>query len=228
MIPKSELQRYTTVNHGRSNVILRTGEVGSADILRLTSEVEREIREVALPEGITARVTGNALLLARSADGIAISQPVSVLVAAVSIFLLISFGLRSLGLGAVAMVPNIIPVLIYFGLLGAGAAPLSLPTSLIGCMAMGIAIDDTVHYLVRYRAERRIGRDARQAVLRASRFVGRPIAITSAMLSLGFLMVTLSEFATLQEFGLLSAATMGICLVTDLVLLPAILIRARI
>jgi predicted RND superfamily exporter protein len=119
-------------------------------------------------------------------------------------------------------------VLLYFGVLGLGAAPLSLPTSLIGCMALGIAIDDTVHYLVRYRAERRAGGSARLAAARATRFVGRPIAITSVMISLGFLMVMLSEFATLQEFGVLSALTMGICLVTDLVLLPAILVRARL
>ncbi len=228
MIPKGELQRFTTVNHGRANVIVRTGLVGSADILRLTRELEAELAQVDLPQGISARVTGNAILLARSADGIAVGQPVSVAIAALSIFALISVGLRSLGIGAVAMIPNLIPVLVYFGVLGTGAAPLSLPTSLIGCMALGIAIDDTVHYLVRYRAERRSGCGPAEAAMITTRFVGRPIAITSAMISLGFLMVTLSEFATLQEFGLLSALTMLICLVTDLVLLPAMLVRLRL
>jgi predicted RND superfamily exporter protein len=173
-------------------------------------------------------VTGNAVLLAHSADGIARGQPVSVAIAAISIFLLVSVGLRSLGIGAVAMIPNLVPVLVYFGILGLGAAPLSLPTSLIGCMALGIAIDDTVHYVVRYRAERRLGADPVEAAERATRFVGRPIVITSVVISLGFLMVTLSDFATLQEFGLLSAVTMGICLVTDLILLPAILVRAKL
>jgi predicted RND superfamily exporter protein len=228
MIPKNELQRFTTVNHGLSNVILRTGEVGSSAILRLVSDVEAQLDEIEFPEGIVASVTGNAILLARSADGIAKGQPVSVGIAAISIFLLVSVGLRSLGIGAVAMVPNLIPVLVYFGVLGLGAAPLSLPTSLIGCMALGIAIDDTVHYVVRYRAERRAGAEPAAAARLTTRFVGRPIAITSAVISLGFLMVTLSDFATLQEFGLLSALTMGICLVTDLVLLPAILVRARL
>ncbi len=228
MIPKNELQRFTTVNHGRSNVIIRTGEVGSSDILRLTAAVEEQLAQIDFPEGITARVTGNAILLARSADGIAKGQPISVAIAAISIFLLVSVGLRSVGLGAVAMVPNLVPVLVYFGILGLGAAPLSLPTSLIGCMALGIAIDDTVHYVVRYRAERHRGAGPEAAAKLTTRFVGRPIAITSAVLSLGFLMVALSDFATLQEFGLLSALTMAICLVTDLILLPAILVRARL
>ena len=228
MIPKTELQRFTTVNHGRSNVIIRTGEVGSSDILRLTAGIEDQLAQIDFPEGITARVTGNAVLLARSADGIATGQPISVAVAALSIFVLGSIGLRSIGLGAVAMVPNLVPVLVYFGILGLGAAPLSLPTSLIGCMALGIAIDDTVHYIVRYRAERHRGADPQAAARLTTRFVGRPIAITTVVLSMGFLMVTFSDFATLQEFGLLSALTMAICLVTDLILLPAILVRARL
>jgi len=202
--------------------------VGSADILRLTRALEAELAQVTLPEGISARVTGNAILLARSADGIAKGQPISVAIAALSIFVLISVGLRSLGIGAVAMIPNLIPVLIYFGVLGTGAAPLSLPTSLIGCMALGIAIDDTVHYVVRYRFERRRGAGPGDAAQLATRFVGRPIAITSVMLFLGFMVVGVSEFASLQEFGVLSALTMGICLVTDLILLPAILVRLKI
>ena len=119
-------------------------------------------------------------------------------------------------------------MLIFFGILGAGVAPLSLPTSLIGCIALGIAIDDTVHFLVRYRGERNRGATPAEAALRCSRFVGRPIVITSVMLCLGFLVVAFSEFASIQEFAFLTAATMGICLLTDLVLLPAVLVRARI
>jgi predicted RND superfamily exporter protein len=173
-------------------------------------------------------VTGNAILLARSADGIARGQPQSVALAAVTIFFVIALGLRSPRLGALAMIPNLVPVLVFFGLLGLGAAPLSLPTSLIGCVALGIAIDDTVHYLVRYRAERQTGASPELAIVRCSQFIGRPIAVTSVVLVAGFLVIALSDFATLREFGVLSAATMGICLVNDLILLPALLVRFRV
>ncbi|MFP8874837.1 MAG: MMPL family transporter, partial [Myxococcota bacterium] len=83
-------------------------------------------------------------------------------------------------------------------------------------------------YLVRYRAERQAGADPERAVVRCSQFIGRPIAVTSVVLVVGFLVVALSDFATLREFGVLSAATMGICLVNDLVLLPALLLRFRV
>ena len=148
--------------------------------------------------------------------------------AAITIFLVIALGLRSPRLGAVAMIPNLIPVLLFFGLLGLGAAPLSLPTSLIGCIALGIAIDDTVHFMVRYREERQRGAPPEEAARWSMLRVGRPIAVTSFVLVAGFLVVTLSDFATLREFGVLSAATMVICLFNDLVLLPALLVRFRI
>jgi len=227
MAPKGHLDRYTNVNHGRANVLVRTGAVGTAQVQRITHELEAIVRGAGLPEGIEAGVTGNAILLARSADGIARGQPRSVGLAALTILFLITLSIRSLRAGLIAMVPNIVPVLMFFGVLGAGVAPLSLPTSLIGCVALGIAIDDTVHFLVRYQKERARGATPEEAVRVCMRRVGRPIAITSFMLILGFLVVALSSFATLTQFGLLSAATMGFCLVTDLILLPALLVRTQ-
>jgi predicted RND superfamily exporter protein len=116
------------------------------------------------------------------------------------------------------MVPNLVPVLCFFGLLGLGVAPLSLPTSLIGSVALGITIDDTVHTLVRYRSERRAGLSPDAAVLLTTRRVGRAIATTSLVLVAGFLVIALSGFATLREFGALSALTMTMCLACDLTL----------
>ena len=228
MLPKDELSSFLTVDHSRANVILRTGAVGSSAMIALERQLQAVIDANPLPRGAKARISGNAILLAHSADAITRAQPRSVAIAAVTILLLISLALASPRLGIVAMIPNLVPVLIFFGLLGAGLAPLSLPVSLIGSMALGIAIDDSVHFLVRYRRERRQGRAPPEAVVLCNRHVGRPIAITSVMLCLGFTVITASRFATLQEFGFLSALTMGVCLATDLVLLPAVLVRWRV
>ncbi len=227
MLPKGESGRFLTLDHGRANIILRTGELGSAAVLALAARIESVIAAHPQPGGAAVRLSGNALLLARSADGIARSQPLSVAIAALAIFALISLGLGSPRLGALAMIPNLIPVLLFFGLLGLGLADLSLPTSLIGSIALGIAIDDTVHFLARYRAERGAERSPVQAARLATRCVGRPIVITSAMLCAGFAVLAGSAFAPLQHFGLLSALTMALCLGSDLVLLPALLVWSR-
>jgi predicted RND superfamily exporter protein len=227
MIPKNDLARFATVDQSAANLVVRTGEVGSAAIRRLTGRIEAALADGGVPEGMRAFVTGNAVLLDRAADAVAGTQTATVGFAAGAMFLLLAVGLRSTRLGLVAMVPNAVPVLVFFGTLGLGAAPLSLPTSLIANAALGIAIDDTAHYLVRYRAERR-GGSPEEAVLRCTAAVGRPIALASAMLVLGFASVAASEFATLRQFGVLSAWTLVVCVVADLLLLPAILVRWRI
>ena len=228
LVPKGDAQRLLTTDHARANLVVRTGEVGSEPVRALAASLEQSVARAALPAPLTSAVTGNVILLARSADGIASGQMQAVCLAAGSIFLLILAGLRSLPLAVIAMIPNVVPVLLFFGLLGAGLAPLSLPTSLIGSVALGIAIDDTVHYIVRYRAERLAGRDPEQASRRASASVGTAIVTTCAMLVAGYGIIAFSGFATLREFGLLSAGTMLLCLVTDLILLPALLMRWRV
>jgi len=221
-------QRLLTADQSRANLVVRTGEVGSGSVRALTTALEQRVAPGALPAGLRGEVTGNAILLSRSADGIAQGQLLAVLLAATSIFLLILAALRSLPLAVIAMIPNVVPVLLFFGLLGAGVAPLSLPTSLIASVALGIAIDDTVHYILRYRAERLAGRTPEEASQRASRSVGTAIVTACTMLVVGYSIIAFSGFATLREFGLLSAGTMLLCLATDLILLPALLLRWRV
>jgi hypothetical protein len=227
MLPKADLMRFATIDQSAVNLMVRSGEVGSAALRRLTGRIEAAIEEADLPAAIRADVTGNAVLLSRAADGVAEGQPRTVGFAALTIFVLLSIGLRSLRLGLVAMIPNIVPVLIFFGVLGSGIARLSLPTGLIGSIALGIAIDDTMHFLVAYQKMRSRGASSAEAAQHCIAQVGRPIVMTSIMLVIGFLVVLSSGFATLQEFGYLTALTMAICLSTDLILLPALLIRTR-
>jgi predicted RND superfamily exporter protein len=227
LAPKAHLERFTNVDHSRANLWVRTGAVGSEAVREVERELEAAVAVAHFPESVRSAVTGNALLLARSADGIAESQPQTVGLAALVIFALVWGSLRSLKLGVVAMIPNLVPVLLYYGMLGLGVAPLSLPTSLIGSVALGITIDDTVHTLARYRDERRLGLAPEAALQETVRHVGRAVLITGLMLALGFSVMGLSGFVKLQEFGWLSAATLSLCLATDLLLTGALLVRLR-
>lgn len=223
LLPKGDTGRLLTVDQARANLVVRTGEVGSEAVLALAARIEAVLASGLVPRDLHASVTGNAILLSRSADTIARQQLGSVGLAAATIFALVALGLRSLRLGAVAMVPNVIPVVLFFGLLGAGVAPLSLPTSLIASVALGISVDDTMHVLARFREERGRGASIEEATRCAARHVGRGMLTASVMLTAGFAVVALSGFATLRQFGLLSAWTMAVCLATDLILLPALL-----
>jgi predicted RND superfamily exporter protein len=227
MIPKAKLRRFATSNHSKANLVVRTGRLGSAAMRELERQIRAAIDEARIPDDIRVDVVSNATLLSHSADGIARSQVTQVGLAALAILVLVCLVFRSIPVGVLSMIPNIVPVVIYFGVLGVGFTTLSLPTSLIGCVALGIAIDDTVHFLVAYRTRRREGDSSEKAARHVMRTVGRPIVITSCTLVIGFLAMLLSGFATLREFGYLTALTMGICLTTDLILLPALLVRFK-
>lgn len=227
LLPKSDLRRFTTSNHSRGNLIVRSNRSGSAAIRALETRIDAVLEQAALPAGYSATVTGNTILLNRSADEIADNQVLQVGLAATAILLAIVAVFRSLRLGLIAMVPNIVPVVVFFGVLGFGVAPLSIPTSLIGSIALGIAIDDSMHFLVAYRRQRERGLTPEAAAEVCIASVGRPIVMTSIMIVIGFLVILASGFATLQEFGALTALTMAICLATDLLLLPALLVRMR-
>ncbi|MCP4003657.1 MAG: MMPL family transporter [bacterium] len=228
MIPKSRTRRFSTSNHSAANLVVRTGRMGSAAIRELERGISKVLAAENLPPGIRSAVTGNAILLNRSADSIAGRQILQVSVVTFAIWLLVLYVFGSQRLALLAIAPNIVPVLLFFGVLGAGAAPLSLPTSLIGSIALGIAVDDTVHFLVAYRRLREAGNSPEEAAIDCIRRVGRPIIITSIVLVVGFLVLWPSGFVTLREFGALCAMTMGICLITDLTLLPALLVKARV
>lgn len=226
VIPKAKKRPLLNVDHSRANLFVRAGEQGSGAVRNLVARLEAAL-EAELPEGLRAEVTGDTVLLNRSADSLVTIQTRTVGLTALAVFVIVALAFRSLPLAFVALAPNLVPVLLFYGLLGLGIAPLSLPTSLIASIVLGIAVDDTVHFLARYRQGRAEGLSSGEAVVQCGRRVGRPIAITSVMLFLGFLVVSLSGFATLSEFGLLVGLTILVCLATDLVLLPALLVRVQ-
>lgn len=228
LVPKTRMRQFATTNHSRANILVRTGLSGSAEVLALESRLREAIAQTELPPAISADVTGNTIVVNHGADGIASNQVSTVAAATLVIFFIVARAFRSVATGMLALIPNLVPVLVFFGVLGAGAAPLSLPTSLIGCIALGIAVDDTAHFLVGYRKRRQEGMPVAEATKACVTTLGRPIVTTSLMLITGFLVLSLSGFATLREFGYLTALTMLTCLGADLLLLPAILVRARV
>ncbi len=227
LLPKNRLRRVLSADRAATNLILRSRVGGSSGVRELARSVREVLAREASPEPVAIEVTGNVVITNRGADGIAGDQLSTVAATTVAIFALVAVAFGSPALAGLAMIPNVVPVLMFFGLLGLGAASLSLPTSLVGCIALGIAVDDTAHFLASYRRLRAGGRDSGDAVAVCVRTLGRPIVATSAMLVAGFLVVGCSSFATLREFGILSATTMVVCLAADLILLPALLLRLR-
>ncbi len=138
---------------------------------------------------------------------------------------LIVLATRSPSIGAISMLPNLLPMALAFGFWGYWQGRIGLTDSVIASLTMGLIVDDTVHFLSKYQyARQALAMQAREAVRYAHRTVGSAIIITSLVFAIGFAVLTFSPFAGNSHLGFLTAITVGFALLADLFLLPAFLL----
>ena len=198
-------------------------------ILSSQAVLELNARAVAWLKGNAPRVTrvdssGPALLFAYIGQRNIRAMLLGTAVALLGISILLLIALRSLRLGLVSLVPNFVPAVLGFGVWGLLVGQVGLALSVVVAMTIGIVVDDTVHFLSKYRrARREFGHSSEDAVRYAFQAAGRALVTTTAVLVAGFLILLLSPFIPTAQVGLLTALIIGFALVADLLLLPALL-----
>ncbi len=172
-------------------------------------------------EGIV--ITGLAPIFVRTMDYIVSSQIYSFALAFGVILLIISLLTRSWRLGVITMLANTLPILLVLGAMGWLGIPLDISTVMIASVIIGIAVDDTIHFLYRFRRERQAALTIEAALTSTFRQVGSPLVISTLVFCGGFFVLVASSFVPIGYFGLLSGFTVLAALVGDLLLLPALL-----
>ena len=140
----------------------------------------------------------------------------------ISLLLIVIF--RSVRLGLISLIPNFIPAIMTFGLWGYLVGHVGLAGSVMTAIAFGIVVDDTIHFLTKYRRERQDGRSSAEAVRATFRTIGKALWTTTAVLSAGFLVFATSGFEVNWTLGLMVTMTIMFALLTDFLLLPALLL----
>jgi predicted RND superfamily exporter protein len=125
------------------------------------------------------------------------------------------------------MIPNVSPVVVTLGIMGWTGIPLDYTKLLIGCLAIGIAVDDTIHLVTRYHLEFLLCRNYRDALHHSMKYVGRALFVTSVALVSGFLVFLFSNMETLKAFGTLVAMTVSVALIADFFLMPALILTLK-
>lgn len=130
---------------------------------------------------------------------------------------------RSIKYGVIALVPSIIPVILTGGLVSFAGVAIDLGTMIVGAMTIGIAVDDAIHIMSRYRHHRKQGFSTKDSIQGAMHSAGRAVVLTSIILISGFSVMLLGSFVSYIYVGLFSAMIMALALIGDLIFMPAIL-----
>lgn len=211
------VQSFYNPQAGLLRVLLRSPERLSAqEKMTLIERVERIARE----EFRDARVTGLYVLFTYLVQNLLGNQWLSLSLAAAGITLLMAIAFRSVGLGLIALVPNVLPIALVLGALGWLGIPMNMGAAMIASVSVGLTVDGTIHYITDFQRLRRERLDPTQALRRTQQSVGLAMGFTTLALVVGFSSLAFSNFVPLIHFGVLTGFSMLSGLFAALVFLP--------
>ena len=214
-----------TDNRRRARVTFGLRDTGGQQFVTTAQHVSRRWNAELAPLGGHAEATGTPLLAYRGVNRIAGNLRTSLVLAFVTIAVVIGLLFRSLRLALVSLVPNAMPLVVGYALLGWSDQPFDPLAAVILVMALGIAVDDTIHIMVRVREQLATGADLRAAITVAVSRSGTAVTVTTVVLCGGLGVNLLSSFPPLVMLATLGTTVIATALVCDLTVLPALLLR---
>lgn len=197
--------------------------ISSSDELSAAVHTVEQFIANEIDPALDVHVTGLSVLTAQAADSMARGQAESLLLMLIAILLLVSLLFVNLKAGASALVPNLLPILVLFGVMGYAGIPLDTSTAMVAVIALGISIDDTLHFMARYHDNTRRFQEEARALVSTVEDESKPIITTSVALGLGFAALAVSHFPPVVHFGLLTAMVMLLALISTFILTPVLL-----
>jgi predicted RND superfamily exporter protein len=213
-----------TRDRSAANVMLRVNDNGSRNLLDVASKAEAWWGENG-PTGTEAKATGSMFEYARAEEAISSGQIQGLALDVAIIGAVLFVALRSLRLATLALIPNVLPIGLMFGFMGASGIPLDMGTVFVSNLAVGIAIDETIHLISAYARTTRRGVDPQKSLQSAMMRVVPALVLTTVVIAFGFLVLSVSEFRFTRNLGLLTAGVMVLCVASNATLLPALLVR---
>jgi predicted RND superfamily exporter protein len=224
-VPDDQLRRFISFQKHRALVCAHMPDTGARLLTSAFGELESQFEEIQRRHpGFRIELTGEAVTMFKNIHLMIEDLWRSLLTAGSVMFLMIWLGLRSFHYALVSVIPNVFPLLCTGAFILLSGRCLEMSSVIVFSIALGIAVDDTIHFLVRYQRELQSTRDPPEAVGRTFRIVGRALVMTTVALVAGHGIVMMSAFEAVRVFGMLSAVALASALVGDLVILPALLV----
>lgn len=215
-------------NADGAGMLVRTTDMGTDRAGSFVADIERLAHEDLEPAGIHAEVVGQWWLAQRGMRRLLKDLVTSVLAALLLVLPIVWISVRRWRLFLVSILPTVMPIAAALAFMGLAGITVRVGTAMILAIALGLAVDDTIHLLVRIRIAREVdGMSAREAVTATLMRTGRPASFSSYVLTGGFATMLLSEINALRDMGLVAVVTMILALGADLLLGPALFLATE-
>ena len=219
-----ELDNLLDENRQWTRISARITEHNSANVDKYIKALKHFLKEETEGLEVRAQISGKTLIANKLINLIVNSQIQSLALAFILIFLVMLAIFKSIKLGLISIIPNLIPIFFNFAIMGAFGIPLNSATAVIAAVAIGIAVDDTIHFICEYQRLKKEGLSTQKTISETIITKGQPIILTSLIMSGGFGVLLFASFIPTIQFGLLSALIMLFAVISDLLILPAILL----
>ena len=190
----------------------------------LIKKINTDISKMLNPKYEEFRVSGLLVMYDNVLQSLFDSQIKTIGIVLLILFVIFLILFKSLKIAIVAMIANTLPVSVIFGFMGWMNIPLDMMTITIAAISIGIAVDDTIHYIYRYNLEYKQTNDAKLSIMNAHASIGTAMFYTSTIIMIGFSVLVLSNFLPSIYFGTLTMIAMFMAIVADLLLLPVLLL----
>lgn len=218
-----DLNNQMDIGKSSTQIVVTVENLKSTQITALAERGTRWLKENT---GLEAHGVGPAVMFSYISETNMKSMLLGTFVAIIIISLLILISLRSLRIGLLSLVPNLLPLAASFGLWGMLIGQVNVAVSMVTGMALGIVVDDSVHFLSKFlRARREEHMSREDAVRYAFSSVGLAIVVTSIILVCGFSILAMSNFGMNSNMAILTAIAIIMALVADFMLLPVLLLK---
>ena len=223
MARDGELAHWLTADRRSARIFARIPLTSAQDIVDEIPLIREHMRDDFANSDLSVQITGQAVLAGIMQTNMIDSQLYSFSVALAVVSLMMILLLRSVPLGMLAVIPNLLPIVIGLGAMALADISFNPATVMIAAVALGIVVDDTVHMMTVFDREVRAGQRTPDAIRTTIMEVGRPVFVTSVLLAAGFALLVFGSFLPSRQIGGVIAVIVVAALATDLVILPAIL-----
>ena len=220
----TRLAKYKTFDNEHIRLTVKCHWLGSEELNRFARQLLSDAQTAMLNQNIEVQTTGQGYLWIQLDNKLLETEFLSFSTASISVAIMMMLILKNVRAGLISIIPNILPIFMALGAMGFFKIHLNLATVMTAGVAIGITVDDSIHYLVKFKKVLAVVKDYSIAIAETNKSIGTAVIFNSVVLMAGFGVLGFSDFLPSRYFGLVTALTLFLSIFTEILLMPILLL----